>query len=124
MTRKIASIVIALAIIAALTGSECMACMAPVKKAVAATGCCNTGKTCHKSKTQQTAKTTCQLGRGVDLTTVEKPSSTQANPIPPATEPAYLALTFSQPTDSTAPNEPKLRPYTPDLCLLNSVLTI
>lgn len=123
MTRKIASIVIALAIVAALTGSECLACMVPVKKAVASTGCCNTGKTCHKTKTQRTAQTNCQLGKTVDLTTVEKPSS-QTNLVPPAIQPTYLALSLSHPTDSPAPNEPELRPYTPDLCLLNSVLTI
>jgi hypothetical protein len=123
VTRKIASIAVALAIIAALTGSACLACMVPAKRAVTTTGCCNTGKTCHKSKTLQTAQTNCQLGKTVDLTTIEKPAN-KTNPITPAVQPTYLALTIGQPTGSAAPNEPKLRPYTVDLYLLNSALTI
>jgi hypothetical protein len=117
--RSSLSIVIALSIIVALTTGVCLGCPSLEQKG---SGCCDHSNHCKMPKRTPGHQ---ECAASVDFSKVEKPSASLLNFLIPDFAPATgISVALVAHIADGAPGR-QADPYSPpDLCLLNSVLTI
>jgi hypothetical protein len=121
--RTFTSIVAALAVIVVLTGNACLACWTPIQKSAGT--CCNENTSCHKPSKAPArhAHDDCAT-TPTDVAGAEQPPSSSSKLIVPAEEPVKELLALTPPSSYKVAEQSVSPYYPPDLCLLNSVLTI